>query len=270
MQVFLIEENQRNFIKKFFNVINVENDKIIINGYYKEMKLKKKIKIVKKIKEILVNNDVNTIIVSNNLKQDSEIINLFYSNGLNIINGKILFKMLVNKYIYLLCKNNNILMQENKIAITVNFPNSFTINCIQKLAKEFKMVNVVTSNIDRFKNLKEKMWNDYGIIITLTNNRKKALASADIILNVDFPEEIINQYQVFEKSIIINLDENIKIKKKRFEGKIINDYEIYIKPETEIYDVINEEKYKNFDIKDLCEIYVLNNKKEIENINVKI
>ena len=97
---------------------------------------------------------------------------------------------------------------------------------IINLSKKFKTLNIVTNNINSFKVLKEKLWEENGIIIILTNNRKKALAKANIILNFDFPSDVINEYIIFDESIIINLEECIKIKKKRFCGKVINDYKV--------------------------------------------
>ena len=124
----------------------------------------------------------------------------------------------------------------------------------------------MTNNINYFKPLKEKLWDEDGIIITLTNNKKKALSKSNIILNVDFSEEVINRYIIFDEAILINLEEEIKIRKKRFCGKIINDYKIKPKENSELEAFLKKEEYENFDIKDLTEVYVTNNPKELENI----
>ena len=92
------------------------------------------------------------------------------------------------------------------------------------------------------------------------------LSKSNIILNVDFPEELINRYIIFDEAILINLEEAIRIKKKRFCGKIINDYKIKPKENSELEAFLEKEKYENFDIKDLTEVYVTNNPKELENI----
>src|SRR5699024_11227968 len=56
---------------------------------------------------------------------------------------------------------------------------------------------------------------------------------AKIILNNHFPKELLNQYNINENAIIVNILENMKINKKRFNGTIINDYEISYKTEKE-------------------------------------
>ena len=61
------------------------------------------------------------------------------------------------------------------------------------------------------------------------NNKKRSLAKAKIVINIDFPTELLKQYTLYEESIIIDLTQNIKIVKKRFNGTIITNYEISLK-----------------------------------------
>ena len=58
----------------------------------------------------------------------------------------------------------------------------------------------------------------------------------------------------------------MKVKKKRFCGKIINDYKICLKKDSDIYKALKSDVYKNYDIKDLAEVYVIGNPKELQNI----
>ena len=44
-----------------------------------------------------------------------------------------------------------------------------------------------------------------GIILNLSNNRNKSLIKAEIIINVDFPEEIINKYNIYNNAIVVNI-----------------------------------------------------------------
>ena len=59
---------------------------------------------------------------------------------------------------------------------------------------------------------------------------------------MDFPQELINQYSIYEKAIIINIKENIKIATKRFNGICINNYDISFQNKEFDYD--KETKYK--------------------------
>ena len=49
----------------------------------------------------------------------------------------------------------------------------------------------------------------YSNKINISNNKKKCLRRKEIIINIDFPEELINKYNIYEKAIIINIEENI-------------------------------------------------------------
>lgn len=267
MQVFLIEEaNKPSILKKWFKKIDIIGDKIYINCNTNKLKFSYKLKLFTKIRDALISNNVRNVILSKKLKKDTEFVNLFYSNNFNIINGKNLFKKLAVQIIGNVCLKNNLKSQEKQIGITINSIDTFGMNYVKILSKKFKTLNVVTNNIRYFKTLKEKLWDEDGIIITLTNNKKKALSKVDIILNVDFPEEVINKYLVFDEAILINLEEDVKIKKKRFSGKIINDYKIKPKEDSSLEKFLGKEEYKKFDIKELAEVYIANNPKELQNI----
>ena len=86
------------------------------------------------------------------------------------------------------------------------------------------------------------------------------------ILNIDFPEELVNKYTIFEEAILVNLEEEVKIRKKRFCGKIINNYKIKAEPNSKLAEFLNRNEYKNFETNDLTEVYIANNPKEIQNI----
>ena len=226
MQVFLIKELDK---RKLFGKVMLKNDQILIKQKVDKMKISKKVKIVNGINKILKNNNSN--------------------KGIDIIQGRYLFKVIIEDFLENICIQNNIKEKDSLISITVNDVDKWVIKLIENLSKKFKMVNIVTTKSDYFKNLQKMLYDENGIIITITNNKKRALSKANIILNIDYPEEMINKYVIKDDAIIINLEEKIKIKKKRFNGKIINDYEIKVKENT-----------------DMVEIYIINNPNEIENV----
>ncbi len=174
--------------------------------------------------------------------------------------------MLANKIIDTQCLQNNIKPENSEISIATNSNDEWLINIIKESSKKFKTLNIVTNNINYFKKIKNILFEENGTIITVTSNKKKALSSSKIILNVNFPQELINKFTVYENAIIINLEENIKIKKKRFNGKMINDYNISLKKGSNIYNCLKNEKYINFDLRDLAEVYLKNEPKELRNI----
>ena len=72
---------------------------------------------------------------------------------------------------------------------------------------------------------------------------------------MDFPNELINQYNINDEAIIINLRGNIKINKKRFTGININDYEI----DFDNFEEFDYEKEMLFDKKDIYEAEFIKN-----------
>ena len=136
---------------------------------------------------------------------------------------------------------------------------------IKVLIKQYKKVNIVTNHIGKFKKIEEQVLSKDGIMITVTNNKKKSIIKSKLILNVDFPEELINKYKIYDEAIIINIKQNVRIKSKRFNGICINDYEIKFKKELD-YDNDKINKYNNKYIYE-AQIY---KKQPINNIMRKI
>ena len=100
------------------------------------------------------------------------------------------------------------------------------------MAKQVKVLKIVSLNIYKFKNLEEKLYNEYGIPIQFSNSYRKSLEKSKLIINLDFNEFEINEYEIFDKAIIINcINENIKIKTRLFNGIIINSLDIEYKKE---------------------------------------
>ena len=82
---------------------------------------------------------------------------------------------------------------------------------------------------------------------------------------MDFNKEVLNKYNINENAVIINLEGDMKIDEKRFNGINVNDYEIEVGREENIW----RENMKNFRTKDLFEA-VLYMKDTFKNIRGKI
>ena len=163
------------------------------------------------------------------------------------MDGKWLFEVLCIKVLDYLINKKQIKKEEIKISILVNDLSSNMLENIKQIAKEYKRVNIVTNHIEKFKKIEKQLLEQDGTMITVVNNRRRGIAKSDIILNVDFPSELVNKYNIYEKAYIINLKGNVKIEKKRFEGVNINDYDITFKS-LNVIDYEKQEKYKNAEI----------------------
>ena len=253
MKILCIEKSDKsNKIKKLLNGISKKENKIMIHSDLTKINLKSKVKIVKNIKKILEKENIDKIMPSKNIKKDKEFMNLLYSENINITNDRWLFKILTDEVIDKLISSSK--KPESEIWITVNDVDNITQNIIYKFAKEFKRVNIITNHIRKFRKIEEKLYEEDGIMITVTNNRRKSLLKAELILNIDFTKEVLNQFAIFDQAVIVNLDGNMTIKKKRFCGKVINDIHIKSFEDEEIQEFIEKNNLEHYDIKDICNV----------------
>ena len=264
--MFFIQENDKpSKISKLFNILKLKEDKIILPIKEENLEIKNASKLAVKTKKILDLANCNKVIISKKIKQQQLYINYLNSYNIEIVDGKWLFEVLTYEIIEYISKVKKIKKEELSVSILINKVTEMSLYNIRKIAKNCKRVNIVTNHIELFKNLENQILDEDGIMLTITNNKKKSLSKSDIILNIDFPKELINQYNIYEDAIIVNIQGNIKIKKKRFNGICINDYEIQ---------VLNDEEFDyDKDIK-YCkkEIYESNiyKKQPMENIIRKI
>ncbi len=112
------------------------------------------------------------------------------------------------------------------LSILISNPYDIVNEQIIEIAPNIKNLKIVTPNVSKFLNLEEILYIEYGIALQVTNNKKKALTNSDVILNFDFDENTINQYEINNSATIININHKIKIHKINFYGHIINNYKI--------------------------------------------
>lgn len=266
------EADKPNFIFRIFNIIQLQEDKIILPIHEKKISSRKAQKLAQKTKKILDKTISKRIVLSENIQNQEEYINLLHTYDFDIIEGKWLFEVLSCKVLDYILEKKEIKKEEVQISILVNDLTENMISNIRKIAKEYKRVNIVTNHIEKFKKIEKQILEKDGIMITVGNNKKKGISKSKLVLNVDFPSELINQYNIYENAIIVNLRGNVKISKKRFNGISINDYDIVFEKAKE-FDYDKNTKYK------ACKIYEaqINKKqpfqeimKQIEKDKVKI
>ena len=86
------------------------------------------------------------------------------------------------------------------------------------LAQFFKTINIVTPNLKTYQKLANKLMEKYGVILTVTNNKKKSLRKAKWIVNFDMTAEEIKKYTIFQKSTIIYVEQDGVYTGNAFEG----------------------------------------------------
>ena len=220
---------------------------------------------IKKIVNKLLKNEITNVVLSKELLENQILINALNANNINIFDGRWLEKHLSINILDYIVQQKNIKKEEIEIAITVNQITDFSIEIIKILAKQYKKLTVVTNHIEKLRKIEKEIYDEEGILIVVSNNQKKSLLKVQIILNIDFNKTVLNKYKINENAVIINLEGDMKINEKRFNGINVNDYEIEVGRE----EIVWRENMKKFKTKDLLEAQ-LYMKDTFENVCKKI
>ena len=266
---YIYESDKHRSIKGFFNCITVYSNKIEVPHICKTRIISKPDgrKIVKKkdykkkeaqLKELakrtvrfLRKTNTKKIVLCKRLIKETTFTNGLYENGFEIINGRFLFKVLAPEILEYIIAKKKLNIDELRIVILANDLDYVVEDNIIAISEKYKNINIVTRNVNKFKPLLSNLYENEGIVIVVTNNKKRSLSKANIILNFDFTEELINKYVIYDNANIINFKEKIRIYKKRFNGSNINNYEIALKKD-------KLEEIVNFDEKLIKQNYIRN------------
>lgn len=223
---YICETDKPSKIAEFFSIVKLDNNHIILPITKTNIDEKTSYKLAIKTKTILAKTNSKKIVLSKKIKEQTSYVNYLYSYNYEIVDGKWLFQVLIFDVLEYVIKKLKIKKEDIKLGILVNDISDLALYAIVELVKKYKNVKIVTNHINSFKNIEEKISEKYGILISVGNNKRKVLSKTNIILNLDFPTELINRYKINSESTIINFKGNVKIKDKRFNGLNINDYEI--------------------------------------------
>lgn len=208
-------------ICKIFNIVELEQNRVILpitkseieNGKLSQKKAQILAKnIVNKLKNAIGNN----VILSKEIKKQKNLVNYLYSQNMNIIDGKWLFGILSDEAITYVVNKKKMKKEKLNVSILVNDVEDYVLENIKLIVGKYKRVNIVTNQLEKFKKLEKEIFEKDGIMVTVTNNKKKSLTRSNVILNYDFPTELINKYKIYDEAIILNVKQNVFISSKRF------------------------------------------------------
>ena len=185
---YIQETDKPNPITKLFNIVQVKGDKLILPIGQEEIKTKKAEKLAQKTIKILEKTNSKKVVLSKQISKQEEYINYLHSYGAKIIEGKWLFKALTLKVLEYVVEKKRLKKEEIQISILINEIEPNMLENIKEIVKQYKRVNIVTNHFEKFKKIEQQIFDEYGIMITVTNNKKKSLSKSQLILNVDFPD----------------------------------------------------------------------------------
>lgn len=237
MFAYINELSEIRIKDKIFNSIKHESvleKEIFSLPINKESKNKKIQKVSIKLTKSLLEENIRKVVLSNELFENEILKNVLEQNRINVLDGKLIYKILLPQIIQKICLYKNSDIKEEKITILVDENNEINKNNILKISQEAKVINIVTNFINKFITTANYLYEELGILVRISNNIKKDLLNSNIIINIDFNEDLINKYYINPKAIIVNVPDNVKITSKKFSGININSYNIIIPEDYEL------------------------------------
>ena len=196
---------------------------LYISGQDKKSKIRQKLLlryINRKKKECIC------IVIGKELKEDIELIEKIEDIGIPISDGRWLFKFLVLQILEYISNCQNIDISEFRIALVTNENNELISYYIEELTKKSNKIKIITNHREKFHVIEEKLYYNKGVVLEISNNKRKALQDVDVIFNFNFEEDKLNRYKLNDNAILINLKEKVNVNSKRFSGINIHSYEI--------------------------------------------
>lgn len=253
MVIAYIKEERLNnsFFQNFQGMeIGIADNNYIIAIHDKDKKSIQK-RLVKKIYKQKIDAIVFSKELEGKFKDDiCEMLKLDDNINVKMINGKKLMEYMefdIMKYILEKQKHS---MRQEDIYIIFKRDNSLNLNFLVRFIENFRMTNIVTNDIERLKNVQDNLLDNENILISVSNNKKKALRRAKYVLNVNLTTEELAKYNINRNAVIINIRENVKYSNPGFEGINVNYFDINVPDE---FDEKFEQMGNNFDLVKLYE-----------------
>lgn len=242
-------DDEKNIYKKIYNKIFFKYEVVIFDEDKKLININRNClnkSIEKRInKHCVIDNEYRDygLLISNKIKTENCLKNY------EIFHGKILMtNIIVNLIEYI----------EDAIGTDFRNEDIFICTCNDKykeliidVAKKFRCTNIITDKIKKLKRLENVLSKEGELIYSISNNRKKSLRRAKIVINIDFDKEQFEEFSLNRYCIIINLSNKILELKSSFHGTIVELAEINYKNRYENFININE-----FDKVKLYESYI--------------
>lgn len=226
---------------------------------YKQLKNKYLIKIIVKM---LAKQD-KQLVLSHSLQNNKTFLQELKKKKVSYVTGECIFEYNILNLVEYIGKIQNKEIQTMEIFLLVNETTPLHLQLIPYIAKQVKMLNIITKNITKFKKLEESLQENFGINILVMNNKKKSLTKAGIIINLDLKQENLNLYNMNRKAIIISKIP-LEMNTKGFEGILVRNYSIGFQKEK-----LEESFFGDFDNKVLLES-ILNFTKNYEEVSEEL
>ena len=201
--------------------------RIFDNNYVIAVSNKKKDrkKIKEKLARIIKKLGIDAVVFSKELEGDfkndiCEMINI------KVVNGKKLMEFMEYDIVKYVLDKQNADTKKEDIYIVFKRDSNLNLDFLKRFLENFRLVNIVTNDVDKLKNIQDNLLDNEGILISVSNNKRKALKRAKYILNINLTKEELEKYRINREAIIVNIVENVKYDEPCFDGVNINYFKI--------------------------------------------
>jgi hypothetical protein len=175
---------------------NLEKNVIILPDVSKDKKLKKT------LSKMINDNNIKTVVLSKNLNDNEKLKIFLNSYNIDILDGRYLFRFMIFDVVNFILEKKSKKLQDIELSLMLNELDDINIKTIFKFAKNVKRLNIVTNHIELFKKIEQRL-SEEGIMVMISNNKRKSLLKSDVVINVDFVEENLREYKLNNNCAII-------------------------------------------------------------------
>ena len=166
-----------------------ENKKLyLISNVEKETTYKK---IIKKLEKEKTKTQKMQIVLAKKIKPYKA-----YFQGYKIVDGKLTYIYSIENLLENILEEQPLALQD--IYLLANQYTAESTNLIKKIAPKVKTMNIITKEIEKYKAL-EEILQEQGIMMSVSNNKKKSLKKAKIITKIHINPKIVMLILYFSK-----------------------------------------------------------------------
>ena len=218
---YIKEEILKNQFWREIEIRIFDNNYVIAVSNKKKDRKKVKEKLARIIKKLGIDAVVFSKELEGDFKNDiCEMINI------KVVNGKKLMEFMEYDIVKYVLDKQNADTKKEDIYIVFKRDSNLNLDFLKRFLENFRLVNIVTNDVDKLKNIQDNLLDNEGILISVSNNKRKALKRAKYILNINLTKEELEKYRINREAIIVNIGENVKYDEPCFDGVNINYFKI--------------------------------------------
>lgn len=218
---YIKEEILKNQFWRGIEIRIFDNNYVIAVSNKKKDRKKVKEKLARIIKKLGIDAVVFSKELEGDFKNDiCEMINI------KVVNGKKLMEFMEYDIVKYVLDKQNADTKKEDIYIVFKRDSNLNLDFLKRFLENFRLVNIVTNDVDKLKNIQDNLLDNEGILISVSNNKRKALKRAKYILNINLTKEELEKYRINREAIIVNIGENVKYDEPCFDGVNINYFKI--------------------------------------------